>query len=70
MNDNEVTISFTLPRRQASAFAEIVKRLQSRNIGPGDLNLANSHQPDEQSDAEEAISRLERALAKAGFEPR
>jgi hypothetical protein len=67
---NEVTISITLPRYQASAFAEVIKRLQRRNIGPADLNLANPHQPDEQSEAERAIDQLQRALAQAGFDPR
>jgi hypothetical protein len=67
---NEVTISITLPRDRAWAFAEVIKRLQRRNIGPADLDLANPHQPDEQSEAEQAIDQIQRALAQAGFEPR
>jgi hypothetical protein len=39
-------------------------------MGPADLNLANRHQPDEKDEARQAIDELERALAKAGFEPR
>ena len=68
--DNDVTITLTLPRYRACALAELIKRLQRRNIGPSDLNLADPHQPDEQSEAEQAIDALQYALTKAGFEPR
>jgi hypothetical protein len=56
---DHVTIHFTL-----------LKRLQRRNIGPSDLNLANPHDPHEQPQAEQAIDELQKALADSGFAPR
>jgi hypothetical protein len=67
---SEVTISITLPRYRAWALAEVIETLQRRDIGPADLNLANSHQPDEQFEAEQAIDQLQHALRQAGFETR
>ena len=47
------------------ALAEVIKRLQRRNLGYGDLNLASRHFQDAQTEAELAFDQLEDALAKA-----
>jgi hypothetical protein len=70
MTDTDVTICVAFQRRQAWAFAEVIKQLQRRNLGPADLNLTDPRQPDEQSDAEAALDRLQCVLTRAGFDTR
>jgi hypothetical protein len=63
----DITITVRLSDDQAEGLSQLVKRLQRRNLGKADLNLV-SHE--EQPGAEEALSKVKKALEEAGFDPR
>ncbi len=65
-----VTVSFELTDREARDFGQFVKRAAVRNIGPlwtGGLDLAEE---DEVFCAEQALRKVQKALASAGYSPR
>jgi hypothetical protein len=64
---DQVEILFSVPRADADDFAELVKRLVRRNLGPGDLNLVTK---EEEPGANDALLALRDALAEKGFAPR
>lgn len=63
----KIKIPFELTRGQAADFAQLVKRLCTRGIGPTNLDLVTS---DEEVRAEDALIALRDALDQAGFSPR
>ncbi|GAA0570842.1 hypothetical protein [Caenispirillum bisanense] len=60
-------IVINLPEDVAMDFAQMVKRLSRRNIGPSGLDLATSY---EEGGAETGLAHLAAALASAGLNPR
>jgi hypothetical protein len=60
-------ITLNLTDREAADFAELVKRLARRNLGPSDLNLCTAAEVD---NADNALLVLKHSLAEAGFAPR
>ena len=64
---NQVEIRFSVSETDAQDFAELVKRLARRDLGPNDLNLVTH---DEEPGANDALLVLRDALAEKGFAPR
>ncbi len=61
----EVILNFT--DDEAWGFAQLVKRLTSRDMGPNGLNLVTRN---EMSGAEDALAKVRDKLAGAGVSPR
>ena len=64
---NRVPIALDISKSVAMDFAELVKRLSRRSLGPSDLNLVTA---DEEENAESVLLQLRDALADAGYAPR
>jgi hypothetical protein len=62
-----VSLSLNLTEYEAQNFAQLIKRLARRDLGPTDLNLVTGN---EVNGAEEALLKLRDALETAGFSPR
>jgi hypothetical protein len=62
-----ISLSLDLTEYEAQNFAQLIKRLARRDIGPTDLNLVTR---DEANGAEDALLKLRDALEAAGFSPR
>ena len=62
-----VDVKFQLSDDEAWGFAQLVKRLTTRDLGPNGLNLVTR---DELNGAEDALVLLRDALADAGVSPR
>jgi hypothetical protein len=54
-SSNQVAISFDVSKVEAEDFAELVKRLSRRDLGPNDLNLVTH---DEEPEADAALLAL------------
>ncbi len=66
-SSNQVEIAFQISKTETQDFAELVKRLAQRDLGPNDLKLVTH---DEEPGADAALLALRDALAKKGFAPR
>lgn len=66
-NDMSCDLKLHLSDEEAWGFAQLVKRLGTRDMGPNGLNLVTR---EELNGAEDAIIKLREALAEAGVSPR
>lgn len=60
-------LNLTLTADEAWSLAQLLKRVEMRDIGPKDMSLVTAHEKD---DAENALIVLRKSLDAAGYSPR
>lgn len=60
-------LHITISNDEAWSLAQLLKRLQTRDIGPSDLSVVTNQ---EKPDAEKALAALRKALRDSGCSPR
>lgn len=60
-------LSLTLTADEAWSLAQLLKRIEMRDIGPKDLSVVTIQ---EKEDAGKALNALRKALNSAGYSPR